>query len=334
MSEPEVSVVMPMFDAAATVHEAIRSVLDQKDVELELIVVDDHSSDDSRAVAESIADPRLRVILNRGEKGVVGAANTGIIEAKAEWVARMDADDRSLPRRFWHQLQFAKQHPEIGVVTGLVRPIQSQGEGMDRYVRWVNDLLGHDQIAANRFIESPVVNPSSMVRREWLERMSGYQDVSWAEDHDLWLRLLEGGCQIGRVDEVVLDWRDSPDRLTRSDPRYGDDARMEMRAHYISRMQGVRERGVIIGGAGPIGKLLARKLIDEKVEVHQFRDVNPKKHGQQIHGIPVVEADPLPQEKERPVLLGAVGVPGGREKVWAWAGRYGYREGVDFWMMC
>lgn len=332
--KPEISVVLPVFNAVGTLREAISSVLGQAGVAFELIVVDDSSTDNSMALASEFDDARLRVMRNAGPKGVVGAANTGICAARGAWVARMDADDLAMPGRLERQLAYACEHPESGVVAGMVEPMESCGPGMDRYIDWVNTLPDHESMAANRFIESPVVNPSAMVRRDWLGRVGGYRDVPWAEDHDLWLRLLEIGCLFGRVPELVLQWRDSPGRLTRSDPRYGEAARMTMRAHFLARMTAVMERGVVICGAGKTGKMLAKNLINEGVKVHHFLEVNPRKHGQRIHGALVKEAHQLPAGEDRPLLIGAVGTPGGRPRVRGLAREFAYREGIDYWQIC
>src|SRR5690606_24826161 len=109
--------------------------------------------------------------------------------------------------------------------------------------------------------ENPVVHPSAMIRRD----LAVYRDVPWAEDHDLWLRLLGRGIVIGKIADVLLQWRDSPSRLTRTAKVYGDEERMRMRAHHLARIHAVSERGVAIAGAGPIGKSLARSLQAEGV---------------------------------------------------------------------
>lgn len=331
---PAVSVVLPFRNAEATLREALASVLDERGSDFELIAVDDGSDDGSAAVAAACDDPRLRRIANPGPRGVAGAANAGIRAARGDWIARMDADDRALPGRLAVQLAFAAARPGLGVVSGGVRALDSRGRGMERYIDWVNGLRGPGAIAAARFVESPVVNPASMVRRDWLEWAGGYREVPWAEDHDLWLRLLEAGCRIDRAPETVLEWRDSAARLTRSDPRYGGAARMAMRAHFLARLPAVAARGAVVAGAGPTGKSLVRGLLAEGVTVHGFFEVDPRKIGQRIHGVAVRDGESLSRAADRPVLLGAVGVPGGRRRVGEWAARRGYREGVDFWPLC
>lgn len=329
---PLVSVVLPFRDAEATLPDAVRSILRQEFCDLELIAVDDGSRDGSVASLARITDPRFTLVGNRFDAGVVGASATGLGLARGEWFARMDADDVAMPRRIGEQIKAAKG--DTGVVTCGVEAIDCCGDGMRRYVAWANSLADHEAMSRSRFIESPVINPTAMVRRDWMDRVGGYQDTPWAEDHDLWLSLLAAGCRFARVPEILLKWRDSPQRLTRRDPRYGSEARSRMRAYHLKNLSGVAEQGVVIAGAGPIGKRLALDLQNEGVAVKGFFDVNPARVGQWIHGAEVAAADQMDSRWCPSIMLGAVGLKGARSIVREMALAAGRREGEDFWAVC
>lgn len=329
---PVVSVVLPFRNAEATLFDAVQSILRQEFRDLELIAVDDGSSDGSVASLAGIADPRFRLVRNQFDDGVVGASATGLRLACGEWFARMDADDLAMPGRISEQLNAAK--PNTGVITCGVESINCQGDGMRRYVAWANSLTDHDAMSRSRFIECPVINPTALVRRNWMERVGGYHDTPWAEDHDLWLRLFTAGCRFVRVPEILLRWRDSPERLTRRDPRYGSEARSRMRAHHLRNLPGVDGHGVVIAGAGPIGKRLALDLQNEGVEVKGFFDVNPTRVGQWIHGAEVAGIDQIDSKWRSSIMLGAVGLKGARSTVREMAVSTGRREGEDFWAVC
>ncbi|MEP2777644.1 MAG: glycosyltransferase [Luteolibacter sp.] len=331
-SMPVVSVVLPFRDAEATLLDAVQSILRQEFRDLELITVDDGSSDGSVASLAGIADPRFRLIKNQSDQGVVGASATGLSLACGEWFARMDADDLAMPQRIGKQLNAATD--DTGVVTCGVETIDCCGDGMRRYVTWANSLIDHDAMSRSRFIECPVINPTAMVRRKWMDRVGGYHDTAWAEDHDLWLRLFAAGCQFVRVSDVLLQWRDSPTRLTRQDPRYGSEARSQMRAHHLHNLPSVAEHGVAIAGAGPIGKRLAQDLQNQGVEVKGFFDVNPTRVGQSIHGAEVAAADQMESKWRSSIMLGAVGLKGARSLVREMAIATGRCEGEDFWAVC
>lgn len=329
---PIVSVVLPFRNAAETIVDAACSILAQEFRDLELIAVDDGSSDGSAELLGGLHDPRLRMVRNSGAAGVVGASATGLRMAGGAWFARMDADDVAMPRRIGEQLKAATE--DAGVITCGVESIDCCGDGMQRYVAWANSLTCHEEMSRSRFIECPVINPTAMVRKDWMDRVGGYHDTPWAEDHDLWLRFFAEGCRFVRVPEVLLKWRDSPDRLTRKDPRYGKEARSRMRAHHLSTLTGVGEHGVVIAGAGPIGKRLALDLQTEGVEVRGFFDVSAARVGQRIHGAEVASVDQMKSRWCSSIMLGAVGLKGARSIVREMATAAGRREGEDFWAVC
>jgi glycosyltransferase involved in cell wall biosynthesis len=274
------------------------------------------------------------LLSNELSPGVVGASVTAGRAAAADWLARMDADDVSHPERLKRQWAMACERPELAVIGCGVEILSPLGDGMVRHVDWVNTRMEPAEIARARFIENPMIHPSSLMRKAAVEAAGGYQEVPWAEDHDLFLRLLERGAVFGKVPETLLKWRDSPGRLTRSDPRYGDACRHRMRAHFLSRLAAVKERGVVIAGAGPIGKTLALELQARGVAVRGFYDVHPRRIGETIHGAEVAGLDRFGRRWREAVLLSAVGVPGGREEVAGLAEKAGYVEGEDFWGVC
>ena len=327
-----VSVILPFRNAEATLLQAVESILLQTFRDLELIAVDDGSQDDSVATLAGITDSRLKIIENHSTPGVVGASSTGFGHARGEWFARMDADDIALPGKISEQLNAA--NTRTGVVTCGVESIDCCGDGMQRYVSWANGLKDHEAMSRSRFIECPVINPTAMVRREWMERVGGYHETPWAEDHDLWLRLFAAGCYFTRVPEILFQWRDSPGRLTRQDPRYGTGARSRMRANHLKNLPTVGEHGVVIAGAGPIGKRLALDLQNEGVEVKGFFDVNPARIGQNIHGVEVASDGQMKTQWRSSIMLGAVGLKGARSTVRQMAINAGRREGEDFWAVC
>ena len=333
---PRISIVMPFRNAAATLPEALASVKAQSFTDWELLAVDDRSTDNSAAIVAGFAagDGRVKLLKNAAVPGVVGASETADHAAAADWLARMDADDVSHPERLERQWQMAEAEPHLDVIGCGVKILTPLGEGMVRHVEWVNSLMEPRAIANARFIENPLVHPSALMRKTAIRAAGGYREVPWAEDHDLWLRLLEAGAVFGKVPETLLGWRDSATRLTRSDPRYGDALRHKMRAHFLARMPAVKERGVVIAGAGPIGKTLAQELQLRGIAVKGFYDVHPRRIGERIHGSEVAGLEDFGKKWREAVMLAAVGVPGGRGEVTTLAEGAGYEEGEDFWVLC
>ena len=333
MSDPRVSIVLPVFNAEETIAEALESCLQQSMKSFEVVVVLDGCTDRSGEIVGSYGDPRIRVI-EKEHQGVRQASEEAMAASRAPIIARMDADDISHPDRLAWQYDFLASSPDFSAVSGWVHLLDPQGEGMQRYVDWVNGLLTAEDVARERFVECPVIQPSLMVRRCAFEAVDGYRKVEWAEDHDLFLRMMRSGMRIGKVEETVLSWRDSQGRLTRNHPAYAEEQVWRMKAHHLSLDPGVSKRGVAICGAGPIGKRLARMLKQEGVQVRGFFEVNPRRVGEKIAGIPVAGPEEFGKCWRSSVLLSAVGVEGGRDRVRELAGGEGYAEGVDFWCCC
>ncbi len=333
MSDPRVSIVLPVFNAEETIAEALESCLQQSMKSFEVVVLLDGCTDRSGEIVGSYGDPRIRVI-EKEHQGVRQASEEAMAASRAPIIARMDADDISHPDRLAWQYDFLASSPDFSAVSGGVHLLDPQGEGMQRYVDWVNGLLTAEDVARERFVECPVIQPSLMLRRCAFEAVDGYRKVEWAEDHDLFLRMMRSGMRIGKVEETVLSWRDSQGRLTRNHPAYAEEQVWRMKAHHLSLDPGVSKRGVAICGAGPIGKRLARMLKQEGVQVRGFFEVNPRRVGEKIAGVPVAGPEEFGKCWRSSVLLSAVGVEGGRERVRELAGAEGYTEGVDFWCCC
>jgi glycosyltransferase involved in cell wall biosynthesis len=338
MATPLVSVVMPARNASATVADAITSLQRQDLIDFEIILVDHRSSDETFSLMEekALSDPRIRVFRCGGT--FVEAANLAWREASGAFIARMDSDDIAAPERLRLQRDFLQDHPDLAACGTLVRILKREPDGAFsppdggylRYERWINSLVTPGDIAAQRFIDSPMPNPAAMVRREVLESVGGYGDPLWAEDYDLWLRLLESGYRLGKVPQVLLDWHDAGTRSTRTVERYSQARFQEAKAHYLARLGEVRRLGVVLCGAGPIGKEMAGLLRNEGIAVHAFLEVNPRRIGNRIGGAPVYGTDRAGEFAGRAILLPAVGRGSGRETIRQVLQTEGFIEGETF----
>ena len=238
MRVPRVSVLLPTFNALATLPRAVASLRAQTFRDWELLVVDDGSTDGSAdwLRTEAAREPRLKVI-SQPHAGIVPALNGGLAEARGEFVARMDADDESLPERLAEQVAWLDAHPDTGVVGALVEFAgdRTTSAGYALHVDWLNSVVSPEQIALNRFVEAPFAHPSVMFRRGLAARHGGYRDGNFPEDSELWLRWLEAGVRMAKVPRVLLRWHDPPARLSRTDPRYDVEAFYRLKAEYLAR---------------------------------------------------------------------------------------------------
>ena len=170
---PRVSVVLPVFNAAATVARAVESIRAQTWRDWELVAVDDGSTDGTKEILDRWArdDARARVV-TQDHAGVATAANTGLAAARGELIARMDADDVAHPERLARQVALLDADATLGVASSLVEfgGDRAARAGYALHVDWLNSLVTPEEIALNRFVEAPVANPSVLFRRELVER--------------------------------------------------------------------------------------------------------------------------------------------------------------------
>jgi glycosyltransferase involved in cell wall biosynthesis len=185
-AHPLVSVIMPVQNGMPYLAEAIRSILGQTVGDLELIIVDDGSTDGSREFVESLKDKRIR-FSSIVHGGVPCALNHGLRMAMSEFIARMDADDISKEVRLAKQLAFLLEHSEVGVVSSDVRLIDSKGDSIGNTTT-LHRYNGRVRQALKSFV-NPIVHPSVMMRRAVIDEVGDY-DVRFAtaEDYELWLR--------------------------------------------------------------------------------------------------------------------------------------------------
>ncbi|HYE90224.1 MAG TPA: glycosyltransferase [Terriglobales bacterium] len=329
------SVVMPVYDAARTLAAALDSVRGQTEPAWELIAVDDGSRDGSGAMLDDVArqDARIRVI-HTPHRGIVAALEAAVDIARGRFIARMDADDLSMPARLECQRRHLDDHPDVGLVACRVRFAGDPGRaaGYARYVAWTNGLLTHEQIAAARFVESPLAHPSVMFRRELVARLGGYADGDFPEDYELWLRWLDAGVRMEKLAETLVAWTDDPGRLSRRDPRYGGEAFDRVKARYLARWierQEPRRRDVIVWGAGRTSRRRARHFVDAGIEITAYIDIDPRKIGRVIDGRRVLKAEALPPVGDT-FVVACVGSVGAREQIEARLRGAGYRAGVDY----
>jgi len=328
-----VSVVFPVGPGVLQAGSALHDILKQTWKNLEVVAVLNGCPEVVRREILQNGDPRLRVFDLGDEPQLLSALSLAVAECRGTWLARMDADDRCHRSRLGKQLLYLKKG-SCEVVSCGIELKHGLGGGMQRYVDWVNDLTNPEAVSRERFVESPVVQPTVMMSRESFVNAGGYRENGFAEDYDLWLRLLERGERFGKVCENLYQWHDRADRLTRSDPRFEHKKMLVLKADALSRLPEVVKKGVALMGAGPIGKVLGRELIARGITVHGYFEVSPKRIGSTCQGAPIAGQEEFGKRWRDAILLSAVGVVGGRETVRAMAFSQGYREGIDFWCCC
>ena len=204
MSTPRVSFVMPAYNAARTIGEAIESVLGQTFGDWELIVIDDASTDETRDVVDGYRESRVRVVRNETNQEIARALNRGVKMAAGEFVARLDADDMSLPGRCARQVKFLEERGEVAVVGADIETFTEAGERA--VVKYPPDAA---YVAAALVFRNSLAHPAVMWRREVLAGRGLWYDerIRRAQDYDLWARCTAAGLTLANVPEVLVRYR-------------------------------------------------------------------------------------------------------------------------------
>ena len=204
---------MSVRDGEAFVAAALTSILGQTVSDFECVVVDDGSRDRTPAILARAAslDPRMRLVRREGGGGLVGALNLGCSVARAPLIARMDADDVSLPERLARQLARLAREPSLVVLGGAALFVDAQ----DRLLPADPTPTGPKALAqALARGDCPLIHPTVVMRREAFEAVGGYRAcIAHAEDYDLWLRMSERG-ELDNLAEPVLRYRRHPQQVS------------------------------------------------------------------------------------------------------------------------
>ncbi len=266
----KVSVVMPVYNAAGKVAAALDSLRTQTLQPLEIIVVNDGSTD---GTLELLHRQRDIVLLDHSHRGIAAALNDGLAAASGDYIARMDPTDLCMPQRLEMQASFL----DVFADTGLVGCRVACGEECQRqagraaHVDWINSLVDPTAIALSRFVESPFAHSSVMFRRALPERFGGYRAGPFPEDYELWLRWMANGVKAGKVDEELLVWNNLPEGLSRT----ATDVFLRIKAEYLAlwlKKNNPHHPEVVVWGAGRGARKRAAMLEEFGVNIAYYID--------------------------------------------------------------
>jgi len=210
-NQPQISVILPIYNASAYLHEALESVLQQTFTDFELLVIDDGSTDNSVEIVKSYDDWRIRLISNAHD--FISSLNKGIEAATGKYIARMDADDVMLPHRLETQFQFMETDMDIDICGSFAECFGIRQQIMQNVIK-------HRQIISMLLLTNPLIHPSVMIRRtvfgngHSLRYPDGYP---CAEDYKLWTVLAGKGYRFANIPEVLMRYRRSSSQVTERD---------------------------------------------------------------------------------------------------------------------
>ena len=196
-----ISVLMPVFNAEKQLREAIESILHQTFVDFEFIIINDGSSDGSKDIILSYSDPRIKYFENEKNLGLISTLNKGIGLCNGKYIARMDADDISMPGRLERQYRFMEKHPDMGVCGAWAKVIDANNRVKGKIVNQTRPWF----VSIHLLFSVPLVHPSCLIRTALLQKHP-YHEVPAAEDYNLWCRLNES-TRMANIPAFLLHYR-------------------------------------------------------------------------------------------------------------------------------
>lgn len=206
---PRITVLMPVYNAEKYLKEAVESILTQTFTDFEFLIIDDGSTDKSIEVVNSYDDNRIRLVKNMRNMGISKTLNKGVKLASADLIARMDADDISLPERLEKQLAFMERNPEYAMLSSNVEKINEKGESLGHYNP--NPRILYFYLVFHCF---GIYHPTVMYRKEAVLDVGMYPETH-SEDYRLWIKLIRN-YRFSYVRDILLKYRISDYSISQS----------------------------------------------------------------------------------------------------------------------
>lgn len=219
---PLVSIVMPVYNTAPFLEEAVSSILNQTFTDFEFIIIDDGSTDGSLELLKTFSDKRIVLLSNGINRGLVFTLHRGLKAAQGKYIARMDGDDASVRDRLEIQLEYLKAHPEADLVASCVELMDEEGKNIGV---WVDDVkhVTAESIRSFLPVNNSLAHPTVLAKAEIIRALGYSVSQRDAEDYDLWLRWASRGYSMHKI----------PDPLVRHRIRKGSFTRLRQQNVYL-----------------------------------------------------------------------------------------------------
>lgn len=276
---------MPVKNTSAYLVECLESICNQTETNWELLVVNDHSTDDSFSILTHFSekDNRIKVFQNNG-MGIIDALRLAYEKSSGDLITRMDSDDIMTNNKLQvlktNLLRFGKGNIAVGGVSYFSETFL--GEGFKNYESWLNKITSNGSNFEDIYKECVIPSPCWMVFKEDLEKCKAFQPNDYPEDYDLAFRFYEQNLKPIPCDKKIHLWRDYPIRTSRTHEHYADQTFLDIKFKYFMKLEYDANKNLVVWGAGTKGKTIAKKLIEKSIEFYWICD-NPNKIGKHIY---------------------------------------------------
>lgn len=234
---PKISIILPVYNCEKYIEQSINSILNQSFSDFELIVINDGSTDNTESIISKFKSDNRVIVINKKNEGLIQTLNLGLGLAQCKYVARMDADDISLPNRLSEQFKRMENDEDLVVLGSNINIVDESGnlKGISQYPT---------SFAIDEFIlkGSPLAHPSVIMRKDIIQSIGGYRKAFiHSEDYDLWLRVFEKGYRIDNIEEPLLIYRETTTGISRAQHNKQRISAFIAKVSYVIRKQGHKD---------------------------------------------------------------------------------------------
>ena len=335
MQEPLISILTPFKNTEQFLAECIQSILNQTYKNWELIIVDDHSTDNSYQVVKHFQDKDSRIKLYKNpDKGIISALRFAFEQSRGLYISRMDSDDVMFLNKLQVLYDSLRRYGKKHVAIGLVEYFSSEGisDGYSKYEKWLNQLTRTGTNYSEIYKECVIPSPCWMVHREDLISCDAFNPDIYPEDYDLTFRMYLNNITCIPCNTVLHKWRDYSTRTSRTHIHYAQNYFLEIKIKYFIKIDYNSKRPLVVWGAGFKGKAIAKYLIRNKKDFYWICD-NPNKLGKQIYGQNMHHFDHLSQLK-RPQSIVTVANVKSQAEIKAYFKSQKMQPMIDYFFFC
>ncbi|WP_372936922.1 glycosyltransferase family 2 protein [Seonamhaeicola sp.] len=286
MQTPLISILTPFKNTEVYLSECLNSILNQTYTNWELLIIDDHSTDNSFQLVKEFAskDTRIKLFKNNG-KGIISALKLAFKNSSGEFITRMDSDDIMMPNKLEilanNLTQYGKKHVAVGLVEYFSK--YGVGEGYKSYETWLNNLTKTGSNYDEIYKECVIPSPCWMIHREDLIACDAFNPNIYPEDYNLTFRFYKHQFKCIPCNTIIHKWRDYSTRTSRTHIHYAQNHFTTLKVHHYLDIDYNKTKIPVIWGAGTKGKLMAKLFLEQNIPFEWICD-NPNKIGKDIYG--------------------------------------------------
>jgi len=300
-----VSIIIPYKNPLPYFEDCLKSIVNQSHKKLQIILVNDYSTDDSEKLAfkYSNEDSRIELVKNIG-KGIVDALNTGSEIAKGKYITRMDADDIMSENKIEILRSLLEKKKTKHIAVGNVKYFASKkpmGNGYLKYANWLNELTSKEKNFKEIYKECTIPSCCWMMHRSDFENIKGFKKLDYPEDYDFLFRVHYNQIKLATTKEIIHLWRDHPMRTSRNSKDYLFENFIPLKLKYLIEKELKPKDELVLWGSGKKGKLIAKKLIENNCSFTWICN-NPKKNGVEIYQQKIQSTNMLKLEKKKLII--------------------------------